>query len=57
MQITLRIANNFGNRAVYPACDVSHKLADLIGTKTFTDAALKKLTGLGYVFAVQTPTL
>ena len=57
MNITLRIASNFGNRAVYPACDVSHKLADLIGTKTFTDAALKKLVALGYVITVQQQTL
>jgi hypothetical protein len=57
MNITLRIASNFGNRAVYPACDVSHKLADLIGTKTFTDAALKKLAALGYVLTVQQQTL
>ena len=53
MNITLRITSNFGNRAVYPVCDVSHKLADLIGTKTFTDSALKKLADLGYVITVQ----
>ena len=41
MNITVRITNNFGNRAVYPACETAHKLADLIGTKTFTDADIE----------------
>jgi hypothetical protein len=57
MNITVRITNNFGTRAVYPACETAYKLADLIGTKTFTDAALKKLTALGYVITVQPQVL
>ena len=32
-QITIRITNNFGNKAVYPVCETARKLADLIGTK------------------------
>ena len=57
MNITVRIANNFGTRAVYPVCETAHKLADLVGTKTFTDVAIKKLTALGYVLVVQQQTL
>ena len=53
MNITVRITNNFGNRAVYPACETAHKLADLIGTKTFTDAAIQKIISLGYTLTVQ----
>lgn len=54
--ITVRIANNYGQRAVYPVCEVARKLADLIGTKTFTDRAIDQLKALGYVFTVQQPT-
>jgi hypothetical protein len=57
MNITVRITNNFGNKAVYPVCDTAHKLADLIGAKTFTDAAIKKLVGLGYALTVQPQSL
>lgn len=55
--ITVRIANNYGNRAVYPVCEVAHKLADLIGTKTFTDRALRQIKELGYTVAVEQQTL
>lgn len=51
--ITVRITNNYGTRAVYPACETAVKLAALIGTKTFTDRALQQLKALGYVIAVQ----
>lgn len=40
MNITVRITNNYGARAVYPVCETARKLADLIGTKTFTDRAI-----------------
>lgn len=51
--ITVRITNVYGNRTVYPACDVARKLADLIGTKTFTPRALEQIKGLGYSIAVE----
>jgi len=54
--ITVRITNNYGQRAVYPVCDTAKKLADLIGTKTFTDRALQQIKALGYTFQVQQPT-
>ncbi len=57
MTITVRIANNFGNRAVYPACATSKKLAELIGTKTFTDRAIAQIKGLGYTIAVEAQSL
>lgn len=53
MNITVRITNNYGQRAVYPACDTAHKLAALIGTKTFTDRAIEQIKALGYVISVQ----
>lgn len=57
MNITVRIANNYGQRAVYPVCETACKLADLIGTKTFTTRALEQIKGLGYQLTVQQQTL
>ena len=57
MTITVRIANNYGNRAVYPACATALKLAEMIGTKTFTDRAIAQIKDLGYSIAVEAPTL
>lgn len=55
--ITVRITNNYGQRAVYPACDTARKLADLIGTKTFTPRALEQIKGLGYTVTVEQQAL
>ncbi len=57
MTITVRITNNFGNRAVYPACDTAQKLAELIGTKTFTDRAISQIKALGYSIEVEAQSL
>lgn len=51
--ITVRITNVYGNRAVYPVCATALKLADLIGTKTFTPRTLEQIKGLGYSIAVE----
>lgn len=52
-QIVVRITSNFGNRAVYPVCEQAKRLADLIGTKTFTDRAIEQIKGLGFTIVVQ----
>lgn len=57
MNITVRITNVYGNRTVYPVCATALKLADLIGTKTFTPRALEQIKGLGYVIAVEQQSL
>ncbi len=57
MTITVRITNNFGNRAVYPVCDTAQKLAELIGTKTFTDRAISQIKALGYSIEVEAQSL
>lgn len=57
MTITVRIANNYGNRAVYPVCETARKLADLIGAKTFTDRAIAQIKDLGYAIAVEQQAL
>lgn len=51
--LTVTVKNVYGNRTIYPACEVSRKLADLIGTKTFTDRAIEQIKGLGYIFTVK----
>ena len=55
--ITIRITTNYGNKAVYPVCETAHKLANLIGTKTFTDAAIQKIINLGYSLTIEQPVL
>jgi hypothetical protein len=55
--LTVRITNNFGTKAIYPACQFSTQLADLIGTKTFTDTAVQKLLKMGFSLTVKQPTL
>ena len=52
MEILVKIKSNYGTRAVYPVCEISKKLANLIGTKTFTSDAIDKLKALGYIFIV-----
>lgn len=57
MTIIVRIASNYGTRAVYPVCDTAQKLAELIGTKTFTDRAISQIKGLGYHIAVEAASI
>jgi hypothetical protein len=57
MSITVRIASNFGNRAVYPVCAKAKLLADMIGTKTFTDRAISQIKALGYDIIVEQASL
>ena len=56
-QLTVRITNNYGQRAVYPVCDTAQKFATLLGTKTFTDEARAKIEALGFSFVVQPQSL
>lgn len=56
-QLTVRITNNYGNRAVYPVCDTAQKIAALIGAKTFTDAAQRQLKEIGFTFVVEQQTI
>ena len=57
MTIIVRITNNFGNRAVYPVCANAKLLAELAGTKTFTDRAIDQIKALGYDIAVEQVSL
>ena len=51
------IKHVYGNRTVYPACEVSRKFAKLLGVKTFTPSVIEQLKGLGYTFEVQPETI
>jgi hypothetical protein len=55
--LTVSVKNVYGNRLLYPACDVSLKLADLIGTKTFTHHMVQRIIDLGYNFTVKQETI
>ena len=55
--IVVEIKSNFGNRAVYPYCRTAKLLAQLTGTKTFTDIALDSIKALGYEIKVMPQSL
>ena len=57
MTITVRIDNNYGVRVVYPHCEQSMLLAQLAGTRTLTNHALKTIAALGYSIEVFQPVI
>lgn len=57
MNITVRIANNYGSRVVYPVCQRANAFADIAGTKTLTDDVLALIQQLGFGVVVQQETL
>jgi len=52
-KITVEIKSNYGQEAVYPACDTSRLLAQMLGTKTFTPRVMGAIYALGYEVAVK----
>lgn len=52
VRLKVRVEGPCGRELIYPCCDVSRKLADLLGQKTLTKEDAEKLKGLGYVFEV-----
>lgn len=56
-EITVRVKEVYGNRTVYPVCEIARRLANLIGTKTLTHSALQKIEALGYIIRVEQVTL
>tara|TARA_R110000737_G_C14486743_1_gene469487 strand:- start:189 stop:362 length:174 start_codon:yes stop_codon:yes gene_type:complete len=57
MNITVRVKDNFGNRAVYPVCSDAQTFAELAGTKTLTDETIRLVKDLGYEVQIQPQTL
>jgi hypothetical protein len=48
MFIKVETKKNFGNEAIYPACEKSQLFAEIAGTKTLTRDTLSKIKALGY---------
>ena len=57
MNITVRIANNYGNRVVYPVCPSAHTFAEMAGTATLTDRVISLVKSLGYEVRIKQETL
>ena len=55
--ITIKIVNKYGNDLNYPVCNDAKLLCELTGKKTFSNADLFTVKGLGYQIKVETPTL
>jgi hypothetical protein len=55
--ITVRVANNYGTRAIYPVCNNATVFATIAGTRTLTDHTLKLIKALGYTVNVQQEAL
>ena len=52
MSITVTIKSNYGQEAIYPACEASKVFAALAGTKTLTRKDIDLIKQLGYSVAV-----
>jgi hypothetical protein len=57
MNITVRVTNNFGNRAIYPVCNDAQTFAELAGTTTLTDDSIRLVKALGYEVQIQREAL
>jgi hypothetical protein len=53
MEIIVRIASNYGAKAVYPVCETAQIFANLVGTKTLTPTTINAIKSLGYKIVVQ----
>lgn len=53
----IEVTNNYGQEAIYPACEVSRVFASIAGTKTLTRQTLELAKQLGYEVEVATPAL
>jgi hypothetical protein len=47
-KIQVQIRTLYGNRVIYPACEVSRNFARIAGTKTLTPLTLRQIQALGY---------
>ena len=48
MQITIELKWQYGNCAFYPLCETSKRFAQIAGTKTLTQDALRIIKLMGY---------
>lgn len=57
MEIFVTVKSVYGNSLVYPACDKSKLLAELIGKKTFDRQSLFIIKSLGYIIVIKHPEM
>lgn len=57
MSIKVTIKTNWGNEAIYPACEVSKNFVKLTGRKTLTRFDISIIKNMGYSVEVMTPNL
>jgi hypothetical protein len=48
MSITIELKWQYGNCAFYPLCETSKRFAQIAGTKTLTQDALRIIKAMGY---------
>jgi hypothetical protein len=48
MTITIELKWQYGNCAFYPLCETSKRFAQIAGTKTLTQDALRIIKSMGY---------
>ena len=48
MSITIELKWQYGNCAFYPLCETSRRFAQIAGTKTLTQDALRTIKLMGY---------
>ena len=53
----VEVKNNYGQEAIYPACEVSRVFANIAGTRTLTRQTIELARQLGYNVEVLAPTL
>tara|TARA_R110000751_G_scaffold172733_1_gene279112 strand:- start:124 stop:303 length:180 start_codon:yes stop_codon:yes gene_type:complete len=46
--IHVEVKESYGNKRIYPACNLSKQLLALTGGKTFTDKNIQIIKDLGY---------
>jgi hypothetical protein len=57
MNITVKVTNNFGTKAVYPVCRAGKMFAMIAGTVTLTSPTIALIKQLGYEVQVAQETL
>lgn len=55
--ISVRVTNVYGQRMIYPVCEMAKTFAAIAGTKTLKPDTIEKIKQLGYSIAVQPEVL
>ena len=55
LEITVLVKDVYGQKKFYPECNKARVFASIAGTRTLTEAVLRKIMELGYKVNVVTP--